>query len=115
MAQTFGLTVLTGNGSANNAGATTSIIASPGATKVIRVMKGVVSVTTAAAGGGGLVRICDGTTTIMQWDANAVKGYTFDYGDIGFPLTAGNAFQLIVSGAGVTQATANIMAVAVQA
>ena len=112
MAQINGLSQVQGNGSASNGSATLSVIAAQTSPKTMRVTRGVVSVTTAATGGGGLVRICDGTTTLMQWDANAVKDYYFDFGDAGYSLTAGNAFQLIVSGAGANQATANIMAVA---
>jgi hypothetical protein len=115
MASVPGYTQVSGNGQALQGTATLSVIAAQGAGKVIRITRGCISVTTAAAAGGGLVRICDGTTTIMQWDANAVKDYYFDFGDVGYPLTANTAFQLIVSGAGGNQATANIAAVGIVA
>ncbi len=111
MAQVYGFTQVKGNGTAAQGSATTSIIAAQTAPANIRITRGVISVTVAATGATGLVRICDGATTIQQWDANAISAYKFDFGDTGYPLTAGNAFQLIVSGAGGNQATANIMAV----
>ena len=97
---------------ANNGSTTGAIIAAQGAGKVLRVTRGVIGVTTAAAGTGGLVRLCDGTTTICQWDANAVGNIAFDFGDLGYPLTANTALNLIVSGAVTTQATATCAAVA---
>lgn len=103
-----------GNGSATNAGATTAIIAAQ-AGKVLRVQRGSISVYVAAVGGGGLVRLCNGTTTIMQWGADAVGGYVFDFGDAGYPLTSGNALQIIVSGAVTTQASAYCLATALVA
>jgi hypothetical protein len=115
MASVPGYTQVNGNGSATNASSTTSIIAAQGAGKVLRITRGTVSVTTVAVGGGGLVQICNGTTAIMQWDANAVKDYYFDFGDIGFPLTANTAFQLIVTGAVTTQASASCAATAIVA
>lgn len=106
---------LTGTGSVSNAGATTAIIAAQGAGVVINVQRGCVSVTLAATGTGGLIRICDGTTTIMQWDANAVKDYYFDFGDVGYSLTANTAFNLIASAAVTNQASATCAAVGYKA
>lgn len=111
MPQNFGLQQTQGNISATNGGTTGVIIAAQSG-KVLRIREGSVSVYLAATGATGLVRICDGTTTIMQWDANAVGGFQFDFGEAGYPLTSGNAFQLIVSGAGTNQASAYCAAVA---
>lgn len=115
MAGSPGLQQVNGTGSVTNAAATTAIIAAQGAGKVLRITKGHVSVTLAATGATGLIRICDGTTTIMQWDANAVGGFAFDFGDAGYPLTANTAFQLIASGAGTNQASGTCSAVAIVA
>lgn len=115
MASVFGLPQVSGIGSANNGAATASIIAAQGAGKVMRLTQGILSITTAATGGGGLARICDGSSTIIAFDANALGNFCFDLGDIGYPLTANTALQLIVSGAATTQATANIVCVAVVA
>ncbi len=112
MSQTLGFSQVQGSVAANNGASTGAIIAAQGANKVLRVLRGMVGVTTAAAGAGGLVRLCDGTTTIMQWDANAVGGFIFEFGDLGYALTANTALNLIVSGAGSTQATATCAAVA---
>lgn len=115
MATFGGLQQTQGNGSATNAGATTSIIAAQGAGKVLRLLECSVSVYLAATGGGGLIRICDGTTTIMQWDANAVMSATADFSPAGYPLTANTALQLIVSGAVTNQASAYCVATALVA
>lgn len=115
MAGALGLKQVNGTASVTTAGATGSVIAAQGAGTVIRITRGVVAVTLAATGATGLVRICDGTTTIQQWDANAVGGFIFDYGDVGYPLTANTAFQVIVSGAGTNQASATCSAVAIVA
>lgn len=106
MAVLSGLSQVQGNGSATNGGTTTSLIAAQGAGKVLRILKGSISVYLAATGATGLVRLCDGTTTIMQWDGNAVMSDSFDFGDVGYPITANTALQLIVSGAGTNQASA---------
>lgn len=106
---------LQGTVGVTNGGATGSIIAAQGAGKVIRVKSGCVSVTLAATGATGLIRLCDGTTTIMQWDANAVMSASFDFGDAGYPLTANTALQLIASGAGTNQASGTCAAVAILA
>lgn len=106
---------LSGTATAANGAATAAVIAAQGAGVVINIQRGCVSVTVAATGTGGLVRICDGTTTIMQWDANAVKDYYFDFGEIGYPLTANTAFNVITSAAVTNQATATCAAVGYKA
>lgn len=111
MPQNSGLQQTQGNGSATNAGATTSIIAGQTG-KILRIRAGCISVYLAATGGGGIARLCDGTTTVMQWPGDALGGYAFDFGEVGYPLTSGNALQLIVSGAVTTQASAYLSAVA---
>lgn len=104
-----------GTASVTTGAATATIIAAQGAGTVLRVTRGVVSVTFAATGATGLIRLCDGTTTIMQWDANAVMSAAFDFGDAGYPLTANTALALIVSGAGTNQASGTCAAVAIVA
>lgn len=111
----MGLPQVDGVGTATNGGTTASVIAAQGVGKVMRVTKGVVGVTVAATGGGGLVRLCNGTTTIAQWPGDALGGYPFDFGDAGIALTSNTALQVIVSGAATTQASATITAVALVA
>lgn len=113
MPQSFGKAQVNGTAAVTNAGATATIIAAQGAGTVIRVTRGAIAVTLAATGATGLIRLCDGSTTIQQWDANATGGYTFNFGDIGYPLTANTALQLIASGAGTNQASATCSAVAI--
>lgn len=115
MATFGGLQQTQGNGSATNGGTTAAIIAAPGAGKVLRLLECSVSVYLAATGATGLVRICDGTTTIMQWDANAAGAFTADFSPAGYPLTANTALNLIVSGAGTNQASAYCVATALVA
>lgn len=112
MAQSFGRSQLNGTASVTNAAGTATIIAAQGAGTVLRVTRGTISVTLAATGATGLIRLCDGSTTIMQWDANATGGYPFNFGDSGYPLTANTALVLIASGAGTNQASGTCAAVA---
>jgi hypothetical protein len=112
MAQTFGFPEVTGVATANNGAATASVIAAQGAGKVLRLKRGILSVHVAATGNTGLARICDGSTTIISFAADAVGAWPFDLGDVGHPLTANTALQVIVSGAGTTQASATLLAVA---
>lgn len=76
--------------------------------KVLRVMKGHVSVSLPAVNGGGLVSLEDGVggTVIFQVDADAVGGYDFDFSPRGFPLTVGALLNLTVNGAIGDQASA---------
>ncbi len=115
MPQTAGLTQVNGTASVTNVSATAAIIAAQGANKVMRITKGVVAVTLAATGGSGVVNLQDGSTVIMKWDANAVGAYPFDFGDIGYPLSANSAFNLTVTTAVTNQASATCAATAVVA
>ena len=107
---------LSGTGSAANGAADTEIIAAT-AGKITRLQKAVVSVSLAAVGGGGEVALEDaaGGTRIWEADADALGVYNIDFGELGYPLTAGNALNLTVDGAVTTQATAYCTAVAIQA
>lgn len=105
-AQTFG------TGTANNAGATTVIMAAQGAGKVLSITTGMISITTAATGGGGLVSIKDGTAILLSIDGNSVGNTSFNFGDLGYPGTANTALNLVVEGAVTTQATARLTLVA---
>lgn len=94
----------------NNAGGGPSAVLAAVSGKTIIVMGGLLTITLGATAGGGLVNILDGTTAIEIFDANAVNFYPFNFGNRGYPLTQGNAFQISVTGAGGNQATANILA-----
>jgi hypothetical protein len=99
--------LLSGAGTAANGAATTALIAAQGAATNIRLISGVVSVTLAATGGGGVVSLKDGTTLIMRWDANAVGSFPFTFGEAtGYPLSANSALNLVVESAVTNQATA---------
>lgn len=106
MAQVFGLQQTNGTASVTNASPTLPIVAAQGAGKVFRITKGVIGITLAATAGGGLVKLVDGSTLLMQWDANSVNSFPFDFGDAGYPGTANTALNLTVSGAAGNQASA---------
>lgn len=91
-----------------------TVIAAPGAGKIIRLMKGFVSVSLAATGGGGEAALEDGAggTRILEVLASAAGFYPFDFGPKGYPLTANTALILTVDGATTNEATANCTAVA---
>ena len=76
--------------------------------KVLRLMRGYISITLAATGGGGLAALEDGVggTVLFQIPAAAVGSFTFDFGPRGFPLTSGTALNLTVNGATTNEATA---------
>lgn len=104
--------LLNGSGSVTNASQTLAIIAAPTAGQAIRLTAGVLAITVAATGGGGIVSLKDGSTVIQSWDANAISNFQFTYGEgIGYPLTAGNALNLVVSAAVTNQATVFCMVV----
>lgn len=106
-----GRTWLSGTAQATNASPDADVIIAQGAGKVIRVIAGNVTITTAAVGGGGLVALEDGVngTVIWQGDANTVGlSYQINFGDLGFPLTANTKLNLTVNGAATTQATARV-------
>lgn len=102
--------LVSGATSVTNATATNAIIAAQTG-KTIRVTAIILSVTTASSGGTGIVSIQDGSTTIIQFSAAAVMNMQVNLGDqLGYPLTSGNALNVVVSGA-TTQATAYASAV----
>lgn len=99
--------IVSGSGNVNNGAATVAVIAGPGASKLNRLTAGVISVTVAATAGGGRITLKDGTTVIQSWDANAITNYQFNYGEnIGYPLSANSALNLVAEGAAGNQATA---------
>jgi hypothetical protein len=100
--------IVSGTGTANNATPTVALIAAQGAGKVIRITAYIITVTTAATGGSGIVSFKDGTTTLMSWDANALMNSQVNLGEgIGYPISANSAFNLVAENAGGNQATVN--------
>jgi hypothetical protein len=111
MAQASNLPEVYGTNNANNGAATATVIAAQGVGKIMRLKKGILTVATAAAGGSGVARITDGTTTIFQVGADAIGSYPFDFGENGFPLATNAALSVVVASAVTTQATAYCAAV----
>jgi hypothetical protein len=99
-----------GAGTVTNTTKTATLIAAPGAGKILRVTNGVVSVTVAATGtGGGEVYLRDGAsgTKFFSADADAVGAYKIDFGsDQGYALTANTALVLEVASGQTADATA---------
>ena len=92
-----------------------TLIAAQGAGKVIRVLKGYVSVIVAGVGGGARVALEDGVggTIIWQVNADAVGNYRIDFEPMGYPLTANTLLNLTVDGALTTQASARASVLAI--
>lgn len=103
-----GYKFLNGTDLADNGTADKTILAAQGENTRIRLLGGTVTVTTAAVGGGGVVKLEDGVngTVIWQADANALGHYFLNYSDIGYPLSANTLLNLTVEGAVTTQASA---------
>lgn len=105
--------IVTGTGEALEGTADKTVIAAQGAGKTMHLLRGVLSVSLAAAGGGGEAAIENGAggTRIIEVDADAVGYFPFDFGDEGIPLSANTLLNLTVDGAVTTQATARLSAV----
>ena len=105
---------LNGTAEASDGGADATVIAAQGASVVIRLLKAVVMIRVAAAGGGGEVAIEDGVggTRIFVADADSEGVHNVDFGDFGYPLTANTLLNVTVDGAATTQATARVTVVA---
>src|SRR5688572_1751535 len=92
--------VLTGTDKPVNGAVDKTIIAAQTG-KSIRVQKALIAVTVVATGGGGEVALEDGVggTRIFEADADALGVHMIDFGDLGYPLTAGTALNATVDGA----------------
>lgn len=92
-------------GTVNNGAASTALAAAPGAGKCNVITWGTIAITAAAAGGGGLVSLKDGSTVIISFPANTADTYYIELGDDGYQLSANSALNLVVESAVTTQAT----------
>lgn len=102
-----------GTGEPANGAVDKTILAAPGANRILHVTNVVISVTVAAVGGGGEVALEDGAggTRFFEADADALGVYVLNYGEFGYPLTANTLLNATVDGAATTQATATVTAV----
>jgi hypothetical protein len=96
--------ITSGYTTVNNGTQTNAVLAAPGANKLYRVTGGIVIVQVAAAGGGGIVSLQDGSTNVLRWDANSLASFLFAFTEIGLAFGTNNAINIVVSGA-ATQAT----------
>ena len=111
----LGYKIVNGTNTAVEATEEGTVIATQGATKVMRITHVVVSVYLAATGGGGQVALEDGSggTRFFVADADAVGVYVLDFGELGYPLTANTLLNLTVDGAVTNQASARATAVGI--
>ena len=113
MATEIGFSNLTqGSTAVSEADQSNELIAAPGAGKSLRLIGGVVCVTLAATGGGGLVSIKDGTTVIFSANASAVGATPFYFGEQGYLVTANAAINVVAEVATTNEASGNVAAVA---
>ena len=84
------------------------VLAAPGASKVLRVLTGILTVHVASAGNAGKAALEDGAggTRVFEVDADTVGEYAIDFGPLGYPLTANTGLNLTVDEDGGTEATA---------
>lgn len=113
MSEAMHYQIVTGTAEAANGDVDKTVLAAVSG-KTIRLMRGIVTVTVVATGGGGEVALEDGAngTRILEWDADALGSYPFDFGEEGYPLTTATLLNLTVDGAATTQATARATVVA---
>jgi hypothetical protein len=97
-----------GKATVSNGSATATVIAAQGAGKIIRPTWGILTVTTAATGGGGLVSLKSGSTTIISYPANAADTYYIEWGDDGYPWDVNTGVTIVAESAVSNQATAFI-------
>ena len=105
--------VTTGTAEAVEGANDATVLAAPGANKIIRITKAIVSVTLVATGGGGEVALEDGVggTRIFEADADAVGVYVLDFGDEGYPLTANTLLNITTDNAVTNEASARCTAI----
>ncbi len=97
-----------GTGTVTNAAPDAVVISSPGAASYLYLTDVYIFVSTAAAGGGGIVALEDGVGgfKIVTMDADALGSQYIHFDPPGYPLTADTLLNLTVEGAVTTQATA---------
>lgn len=105
--------ILTGTNEAADGDVDKEVIAAQTG-QTLYILRGVVSVTVAAAGNGGLVALENGAggARFFEAYADAVGSYKVDFGEEGYPLSSETALNLTVDGDGVTEATARATIVA---
>ena len=106
--------IRSGSASVTDGGADETVIGAPGADKKLRLLKGIITITVAAIGGGGEVALEDGVggSNIIRANADTIKEIPFDFGPRGLPLTANTLLNVTVDSAVTTEASASVSAVA---
>jgi hypothetical protein len=107
----YGYKTISGTATADNGTASVELLAAQGAGKIIRILKGFVSVPLAGTGGDNTVALINGAVFPFVADADVVGVYRIDFSPIGYPLAANTALNLIVGGS-ATKATARASLVA---
>jgi hypothetical protein len=90
----------------NDTAAGQDVFETKGATQRIFLERGTLSVFVAAVGGGGQIDIVDTSgNSYYSADVDEIKSLQFDWGDEGRQVTQGDGVQVVLSGAGTTQAS----------
>lgn len=105
--------IVTGTGAPVHGSVDATIVAAQGAGKKLFLLRGVICITVAATGGGGLCAIEDGLngTRLIDVPAAAVGFFPFNFGEEGIPLTANTLLNATVDGALTNQASARVTVV----
>lgn len=105
--------IVTGTAAPANGSANATIIAAQGAGKKLYLLRGIICITVAGTGGGGLCAIQDGAggTRYVDVPAATVGMFPFDFGDEGVPMTANTLLNATVDGAITNQASARVTVV----
>lgn len=108
-----GYQIVTGTAAPVNGAVDATIVAAQGAGKKLHLLRGIICITVAGTGGGGLCAIEDGAggTRYVDVPAAVVGAFPFDFGDEGIPMTANTLLNATVDGAATNQASARVTVV----
>src|SRR3990167_2267762 len=98
-----------GSGELSDEAGSVDIVANPGSVTYLNIERGSISISKAASGGGGYIRIQDTLgTKIYEVNADGVKDFSFDWGDEGKQVGPGVGIQVVTAGAQTSQASAAV-------
>ena len=95
--------------SVTNGAPSVAAIAAPGAGRKNVIAWGVLTISLAATGGGGVVSLKDGSTVLCSFPAAAVNVFYVQLGDNGYYMSANSALNLVAESAVTNQASAQLL------
>lgn len=99
-----------GSGEVSDEAGSVDIVSNPGSVTYLNIERGSISISRAADGGGGYVRIQDTLGNVIYTvSADGVKDFPFDWGDEGKQIGPDVGIQVITAGAQNSQATASVV------